>query len=400
MIIIHRSNIMKEIILIKNGELALKGLNRRTFEEKLIKNIRHRLSDLGRWEYTSSQSTIMVEPLDEGIDMQEASDRLGKVFGIAAFSRAAAVEKDMDTILSYACKYLAPRLAAAGSFKVEAKRSDKSFPFKSPEICTSVGGKLLENFSHLKVDVHNPDIIVMVEIRDKYAYIHANQIKGAGGMPVGTAGDVALLVSGGIDSPVAGWMMAKRGLKLTAIHFASPPYTSARAEQKVHSLLRQVAQYSGRINLFVVPFTEIQERIQESCPEDLFTIIMRRFMMKTASIIAKREGCAALITGESVGQVASQTLYALVCTDAVADMPVFRPLIGMDKEEVISISRRIETFDISILPFEDCCTVFTPKHPRTRPKLEAVEKAEEALDVHALINKAANNTRLVVIDSE
>jgi thiamine biosynthesis protein ThiI len=240
----------------------------------------------------------------------------------------------------------------------------------------------------------------MVEIRDKYAYIHANQIKGAGGMPVGTAGDVALLVSGGIDSPVAGWMMAKRGLKLTAIHFASPPYTSARAEQKVHSLLRQVAQYSGRINLFVVPFTEIQERIQENCPEDLFTIIMRRFMMKTASIIAKREGCAALITGESVGQVASQTLYALVCTDAVADMPVFRPLIGMDKEEVISISRRIETFDISILPFEDCCTVFTPKHPRTRPKLEAVEKAEEALDVHALINKAANNTRLVVIDSE
>ncbi len=391
---------MKEIILLKNGELALKGLNRRTFEEMLIKNIRHRLSDLGRWEYVSSQSTIMAEPLDDDIDFEEAVERLKKVFGVAAFSRAAAVEKDMNTILGCVGEYLAPQLAAADSFKVEAKRSDKRFPFTSPEICASVGEKLLETYEYLHVDVHNPDITVMVEIRDKYAYIHGNQIKGAGGMPAGSAGNAALLVSGGIDSPVAGWMMAKRGLRLTAIHFASPPYTSPRAEQKVHSLLKQVAKYSGRISLFVVPFTEIQEQILENCPEELFTIIMRRLMMKSAEIIAKRENCGALITGESVGQVASQTLYALVCTDAATDMPVFRPLIGMDKEEVISISRKIDTFDISILPFEDCCTVFTPKHPRTRPKPEAVEKAEKTLDVENLVTKAVEKSRLVVIDSD
>ncbi|HZJ78457.1 MAG TPA: tRNA uracil 4-sulfurtransferase ThiI [Clostridia bacterium] len=389
---------MKEIILVKNGELALKGLNRRTFEDILIKNMRRRLSDLGKWKFSRSQSTIMIEPLNDDADFEQAVERLGRVFGIAAFSRAAAVEKDFDTVLNCAGQYLSNQLKLADTFKVEAKRSDKKFPLKSPEICSRLGEKLLNTFGNLSVDVHNPDITVMVEIRDKYAFIHAEQIKGAGGMPVGSSGNSALLVSGGIDSPVAGWMMAKRGLKLTAIHFASPPYTSERAEQKVHSLLSRVARYSGRINLFVVPFTEIQESIVDNCPEDLFTIIMRRMMMRCSEIIASREDCGALITGESVGQVASQTLYALACTQAVVDMPVFRPLIGMDKEEVISISRKIETFDISTLPFEDCCTVFTPKHPRTRPNLRAVEKAENGLNVNDLVEKAVESAKSMIID--
>lgn len=390
---------MKEIILIKNGELALKGLNRRTFEDILIKNMRYRLNSLGTWRFTPSQSTIMAEPADEDADFDEAADRLSKVFGIAAFSRAAAVEKDMTIILDTVGDYLAEQLNAAESFKVEAKRSDKKFALQSPEICAAVGEKLLEQYPHLHVDVHNPGLTVTVEIRDKFAYIHGNQIKGAGGMPSGSAGNAALLVSGGIDSPVAGYMMAKRGLRLTAIHFASPPYTSERAEMKVHSLLKQVAKYSGRINLLVVPFTEIQEQILDNCPEELFTIIMRRFMMKSAEILARRMECEALITGESVGQVASQTLYALACTDAAVDMPVFRPLIGMDKDEVIITSRKIETFDISILPYEDCCTVFTPKHPRTHPKLEAVIKAESVLNEDELIAKAVEGTRTIMIEA-
>ncbi len=389
---------MKEIILIKNGELALKGLNRRTFEDILIKNMKLRLNPLGKWTFVPSQSTIMAEPENEDVDFDEAINRISKVFGIAAFSRALEVPKDMDTILGSAGDYLAPELNGARTFKVEAKRSDKKFPLKSPEICCAVGEKLLEQFPHLVVDVHEPDITVMVEIRDRFAYIHGNQIKGAGGMPSGSAGNAALLVSGGIDSPVAGYMMAKRGLRLTAIHFASPPYTSERAEMKVHSLLKQVAKYSGSINLLVVPFTEIQEQILDNCPEDLFTIIMRRYMMKCAEIIAEERDCGALITGESVGQVASQTLYALACTDRAVDMPVFRPLIGMDKSEVIAISRKIEAFEISILPYEDCCTVFTPKHPRTRPKLEAVLKAEEALNSDELIARAVENKKLVIIN--
>ncbi|MCR4615681.1 MAG: tRNA 4-thiouridine(8) synthase ThiI [Clostridiales bacterium] len=389
---------MKEIILLKNGELALKGLNRRTFEDILIKNMKHRLSSLGKWTFTPSQSTIMAAPENEDVDFDEAINRISKVFGIAAFSRALEVPKDMAVILDTVGTYLEPELIGIRTFKVEAKRSDKKFPLKSPEICSAVGEKLLEQFPHLTVDVHDPDITVMVEIRDKFAYIHGTQLKGAGGMPSGSAGNAALLISGGIDSPVAGYMMAKRGLRLTAIHFASPPYTSERAEMKVHSLLRQVAKYSGIINLFVVPFTEIQEQILDNCPEDLFTIIMRRFMMKCAEIIAAERDCAALITGESVGQVASQTLYALACTDRAVDMPVFRPLIGMDKSEVIAISRKIEAFDISILPYEDCCTVFTPKHPRTHPKLEAVLKAEEALNAEELISKAVENKRLVIIN--
>lgn len=390
---------MKEIILLKNGELALKGLNRHTFENQLVKNMKYRLHDLGKIRYVQSQSTIMVEPIDERVDLDEAFRRLKTIFGIAGLSRCAAVEKDMQAILPAACEYLREELMLAKTFKVEAKRSDKKFPFNSPEICREVGGMILSKYHHLKVDVHNPDLIVNVEVRDSYAYIHGNQQKGAGGMPVGSAGQAAILISGGIDSPVAAWMMAKRGLRLYAIHFASPPYTSQRAEMKVHSLLRHVSKYSGSIPLCVVPFTHIQEEIKDNCPEDLFTIIMRRFMMRCAERIAKDQGCGALITGESVGQVASQTMQAIACTEAVVEeLPLFRPLIGMDKDEVIEISRKIDTFETSILPYEDCCTVFTPKHPRTRPQLKSVEEAESVLDVEALIEEALNNLKFVNIE--
>ncbi len=390
---------MKEIILIKNGELALKGLNRRTFEDMLVKNMRRRLESAGKFNFTISQSTIVAEPADENVDLDEAVARVEKVFGIAAFSRAAAVEKDMETILRSAEEYLAPQLLSVRTFKVEAKRSDKKFPLNSPEICRETGGYLLRKFPHLSVDVHNPDMVVTVEVRDNHAYIHGKQIKGAGGMPTGSAGRAALLISGGIDSPVAGYMMAKRGLELIAVHFASPPYTSERAEQKVHSLLKQVSKYSGRITLFVVPFTEIQELIKDNCPEDIFTVIMRRMMMRVSQKIAAKEHAGALITGESVGQVASQTMPAIACTDAVCEMPVFRPLIGMDKDEVVAISRKIETFDISILPYEDCCTVFTPKHPKTKPTIEYVEECEKALEVDRLVDEAVANTRFLFINA-
>ncbi len=389
---------MKEIILIKNGELALKGLNRRTFEDILVKNMRRRLESAGKFKFTIAQSTVVAEP-EDGADLDEAVERLGKVFGIAGFSRAAAVEKNMDVILKNAEEYLAPQLLSARTFKVEAKRSDKKFPLKSPEICAEVGGYLLRKYPHLVVDVHEPDLVVNVEVRDSYAYIHGKQIKGAGGMPTGSAGKAALLISGGIDSPVAGYMMAKRGLELIAVHFASPPYTSERAEQKVHSLLKQVSKYSGRITLFVIPFTETQERIKDDCPEEIFTVIMRRMMMRVAQIVAAKQGAGALITGESVGQVASQTMPAIACTDKVCEIPVFRPLIGMDKDEVVAISRKIDTFDISILPYEDCCTVFTPKHPKTRPTVDYVEACEKALDIDRLVNEAVEGARTVYINA-
>lgn len=385
---------MKEIILIKNGELALKGLNRSTFEDILIKNIRKRIKPLGEFEYRKEQSTVAVVPMDDYIDMDEVSDRISRVFGIAAYSRALQVEKDMDVILKNAPEYLAEQLKNAKTFKVEGKRSDKKFPLKSPEISAEVGGAILSKFPHLKVDVKNPDILVTIEIREKFAFIRGNQTKGAGGMPTGTAGKSAILISGGIDSPVAAYMMAKRGLVLNAIHFASPPYTSPQSEEKVHNLLRQVSKYSGNICLFTVGFTEIQEEIRDKCPEDLFTLIMRRFMMRISQRIAEKEECKALITGESLGQVASQTLNALACTDAVVSMPVFRPLIGLDKDEIIKVSRKIDTFDISIEPYEDCCTVFTPKHPKTKPQISVLENAEKALDVEGLINRAIENTTI------
>ena len=385
---------MKEIILIKNGELALKGLNRSTFEDILIKNIRKRIKMLGEFEYRKEQSTISVIPMDDYIDMDEVSDRVSRVFGIAAFSRALQVEKDMSVILQNAPDYLAEQLKQAKTFKVEGKRSDKKFPLKSPEISAEVGGAILSKFPHLKVDVKNPDILVTIEIREKFAFIRGNQTKGAGGMPTGTAGKAAILISGGIDSPVAAYMMAKRGLVLNAIHFASPPYTSLQSEEKVHNLLRKVSRYSGNICLHTVGFTEIQEEIRDKCPEELFTLIMRRFMMRISQRIADREESKALITGESLGQVASQTLNALACTDAVVNMPVFRPLIGLDKEEIIKVSRKIDTFEISIEPYEDCCTVFTPKHPKTRPQISIIETAEQALDMEGLIERALANTTI------
>lgn len=388
---------MKEIILIKNGELALKGLNRATFEDILIKNIRKRIKPLGEFEYRKEQSTVSVIPMSDGIDMNEVSERVGRVFGIARYSRALQVPKDMEDITANAPKYLEEQLKFAKTFKVEAKRSDKKFPLTSPEISAEVGGAILSEFPHLRVDVRNPEIIVTVEIREKFAFIRGNQLKGAGGLPTGTAGKSTVLISGGIDSPVAAYMMAKRGLVLNAVHFASPPYTSPQSEDKVFRLLKKVASYSGSITLFTVGFTEIQEAIRDNCPEDMFTLIMRRFMMRIASAIAEKEDSKALITGESLGQVASQTLPAIACTDAVALMPVFRPLIGNDKDEIISVSRKIGTFDISIEPFEDCCTVFTPKHPKTKPGIKMLEDAEKALDVEALVERALENTKVTVV---
>ena len=382
-----------EIILIKNGELTLKGLNRNTFEVALMKNLRRSLRPVGEFDIQKSQSAIFITPKTEEVDLDAACERVKKVFGIAAFSRARMVEKSMDAILQASGDYFETVLSSAHTFKVETKRADKTFPKGSPEISADVGEYLLGRFPHLTVDVHHPDVTVMVEIRDFGAYIHALQTPGAGGMPVGTAGKCALLISGGIDSPVAAYMMAKRGVQLTAIHFASPPYTSERAEQKVISLLEKVTEYAGPTELMIVPFTRIQEEIRRACPEDLFTLIMRRFMMRIATRLAEDRHCEALITGESVGQVASQTIPAIACTEAAAGLPVFRPLIGMDKEEIVSISRRIDTFDISIQPYEDCCTVFTPRHPRTRPKLAMLEAAEQALPVDELVQEAADGVR-------
>ena len=360
---------MKEIVLIKLGEMVLKGLNRRTFEDVLLKNIKYRLRGLGKFEIKIAQSTIYINPLTEDTDLDDVCERIGEVFGIVTYSRACVCEKDFDDILSKAPIYAADALSDAKTFKVESKRSDKRFPYKSPEISAQVGGKILERFPYLKVDVKNPDVTVTVEVRDFGAYIRCGTLRGQGGMPVGTSGLATVLISGGIDSPVAAYMMAKRGLKLNAVHFESPPYTSERARLKVEKLLKLVSRYAGSIEMHTVPLTKIQETIRDDCPEELFTILLRRVMMKISSRIAESTGSGALITGESLGQVASQTMYALGCTDAAASKIVLRPLIGMDKQEIINISRRIDTFETSIEPYEDCCTVFTPKHPRTKPVL-------------------------------
>lgn len=389
---------MNEVILIKNGELALKGLNRMTFEDMLIKNLKHRLWGMGEISVRKAQSTIYIEPKSDDYPFKDALKAMKQVFGIAAFTRAARVEKNIDEILSVAPEYLAERLKNAKTFKVESKRADKSFPLTSPEISRELGGAILQKYPHLLVDVHNPDEVVNVEIRDYGAYIHGQQLKGAGGMPVGSAGRAQVLISGGIDSPVAAYMMAKRGVELNAVHFASPPYTSPRAEQKVMKLLKKVSCYSGAIRVGVVPFTEIQELIGEKCQEEYFTLIMRRFMMRIAERLARKRNCLALVTGESVGQVASQTMHALAVTDAVVNMPVFRPVIGMDKEEIIRISRKIDTFTTSIEPYEDCCTVFTPKHPRTRPAIAAVEEAESMLNIEELVEKAVEGTEFRIIE--
>lgn len=385
---------MKEILLLKLGEIVLKGLNRKNFEDTLIRTLRRRLARTGEFRVRAAQSTIYVEPLNDDADMDAAEECAAHVFGVAAYSRACVAEKDLEKIKLAAAEYLADTLEGIKTFKVEAKRSDKKFPYNSPQICNEVGGYLLERFPHLTVNVHEPDVTVTVEVRDFAAYVRAGLIRGAGGIPVGTGGKACVLISGGIDSPVAAYMMAKRGLELMAVHFASPPYTSERAEEKVVELLGRVARYSGRMKMYTVPFTRIQTEIRDKCKEDYFTLIMRRFMMQIAQRLAADKGAQALITGESLGQVASQTIGAIGCTDAVCTMPVFRPLLGMDKEEIIEISRKIDTFEISIQPYEDCCTVFTPKHPRTKPVAEKVAEEQNKLDCDALIEEAVMNVRV------
>ncbi len=391
---------MKEIILCKYGEIALKGLNKSTFESMMMKSIRRRLKKFGEINITKAQSTVYVEPVDDNIDVDEVVDRLSKIFGIIKLCRCCVVEKTMDAILNDSIEYIREDMEAARTFKVDAKRSDKKFPYKSPDICNELGGKLLETFPHLSVDVHKPDVTVTVEVREKYAFIHAGKLEGAGGIPVGSSGKAMLLLSGGIDSPVAGYMMSKRGAVIDAIHFEAPPYTSERAKQKVEKLAKKMTEYCGDIAFYCVPFTQIQETLRDKCPEELFTILMRRLMMEIAQRIAVREGCQALVTGESLGQVASQTMYAMVCTDAVCRIPVFRPCVGLDKTEIIDISRKIDTFETSILPYEDCCTVFTPKHPKTRPELGAVEAAQARVDWEELIQKAVSQTTCSMIKLE
>ena len=379
---------MKEIILCKYGEIVLKGANRGYFEDILLKDFRRRAAKYGNFDVYRAQSTIYLEPMDDKADVDGMFEAAGRVFGIISLCRAARAEKDMDSIAKTVREYLPRFLAGKSTFKVESKRSDKTFALDSMQISAETGGILLDACPWLRVDVHKPDIVVKVEIREYGAYIHAGQTKGAGGMPAGTNGKGLLLLSGGIDSPVAGYMMAKRGVKIEALHFESFPYTSEQARQKVISLARILSEYTGGIKLHIVSLTKIQEELMRCCEESYFTLLLRRYMMHIASKVAERSRCQAIITGESVGQVASQTMHALTVTDEAALLPVFRPCIGMDKEEIISIARRIDTFDTSILPFEDCCTVFTPKHPRTRPELCKVLAQEKRLDFSALAQEA------------
>lgn len=377
-----------EMLLLKLGEVVLKGLNRRSFEDKLVSNVRRRLKSCGSFQVYIRQSTIYVEPTTENCDMEAAYAAARQVFGVVSVARAVPCEKTMEAIVETAKTYLAGAFATAKSFKVESKRADKNFPMNSIQISQAVGGDLAELFPGVAVDVHHPDLTVYVEIREKYAYVHAPSLPGAGGLPVGMGGHAVSLLSGGLDSPVSSWMMARRGVELEMVHFVSPPYTSQQAQDKVLELAHLLTAYCGRMIVHIVPFTEIQEEIRKNCPEEYFTLIMRRFMMRLSEAVAKKAGAKALITGESLGQVASQTMMALGVTEDVTTMPVLRPLIGMDKVEIIRIAREIGTYETSILPYEDCCTVFTPRHPATRPNLEDVRKAESALDVDALVSRA------------
>lgn len=377
-----------EVIMAKYGEIALKGLNKSSFENLLIRNIKRRLANAGNFEVTRRQSTIYIEPLDDKADLDLAVKKVCNVFGIAAVQRSGVFPKDINQIVKQGVPYLKDALSRVRSFKVEAKRADKSFPLTSPEIQQELGGALSDAYPHLITDLHSPDITVMVEIRDKGAYVNAQKIQAVGGMPVGSNGEALLLLSGGIDSPVAAYMMAKRGLRVDAIHFQSPPYTSERALMKVETLCEKLTEYCGDIRFYCVPFTEIQEALRDNCDGDYFTVIMRRLMLRIANNICRKKRCGALITGESVGQVASQTLSAIRCTDKAADFPVLRPLVGMDKKEIVEIARKIDTFETSILPYEDCCTVFTPKHPKTKPLLRDVEAEEAKFDFQPLIEKA------------
>lgn len=388
---------MNEIFLLKLGEIVLKGQNRRTFEDKLKSNVRRRMARFGKFKVSILQSTVYVEPLDDTCDVDGAWEACSAIFGVASMCRCRACEKDLDAIYETIVAYLGDELSASKSFKVESKRSDKRFALNSIQISQQIGGRLAETFPHVAVDVHNPEYLVNVEVRDHAAYVHGPATPGAGGLPTGTGGRAAVLLSGGIDSPVAGYMIAKRGVELEGVHFFSYPYTSELAKQKVIDLARILTRYCGRMTLDIVGFTEIQEAIRDNCKEEYFTIIMRRFMMRIAERIAREHGAKCLVTGENLGQVASQTMDAMAVTGAVVGMPMFHPLIGMDKEEIVTIARRIGTMETSILPYEDCCTVFTPKHPKTRPVLELVESEEARLDVEALIVRALENTEKVAI---
>lgn len=391
---------MQDLILLKLGEIVLKGLNRRSFEQKLMGNIRRRLVGLGKFKVTCLQSTVYVEAESEDADLDAAFEALQDVFGVVKLSRARACAKDKDAITRLAIEYLRDDMLRAKSFKVESKRSDKSFPMTSIELSQYVGGELAEAYPDCAVDVHDPELTVVIEVRDLAAYVHAQPVNGAGGMPVGSNGVAVSLLSGGIDSPVSTYMIAKRGVRLIPVHFFSFPYTSQQAKDKVVELGRILTRYCGKMTMEVVPFTHIQEEIRDKCPEEYFTLIMRRFMMRLAERIARDAGAKAVVTGENLGQVASQTMEAMASTQAVLSLPVLQPLIGMDKEEIVQMSRKIGTFDTSILPYEDCCTVFTPRHPRTRPKLSEVEAAERALDVEALVEEAMQGIERIELNRE
>ena len=381
---------MNEMILLKLGEMVLKGLNRHSFEDKLQANIHRRLNGLGRFRVYTRQSTTYVEPMEDSCDMDAAWEAMKKVFGVVGLSRARACDKDKDTILRACHEYLDDRLRSARTFKVETRRADKTFPMTSIQLSQYVGGELDELYPNLQVDVHHPELTVYVEIRDYAAFVHANPDPGAGGLPVGINGRAVSLLSGGIDSPVASYMIAKRGVALDMVHFFSYPYTSPEAKEKVLELARLLTPWCGHLTVHVVPFTAIQEELRRSCPEEMFTLVMRRFMMRIAQRVAKRCGAKALVTGESLGQVASQTMDAMTVTGQVVDIPVLRPVVGMDKEEIVQISRKIGTYDTSILPYEDCCTVFTPRHPRLRPTVEEAEAAEAGLDIEAMVQAAVD----------
>ena len=388
---------MNDIILLKLGEIVLKGLNRKAFERKLLNNIAARLKSIGNFKISCLQSTVYVEPQDDSCDLEEAFEACGKIFGIISMTRASACEKDKDAIAQLAIRCLKEEMQNAKSFKVESKRSDKSFPMTSIQLSQYVGGELQEAYPDTPVDVHNPELTVYVEVRDLAAYVHANPVSGAGGMPVGSNGVAVTLLSGGIDSPVSTYMIARRGVRLIPVHFFSFPYTSEQAKEKVVELATLLTDYCGKMTVEVVPFTHIQEEIRDKCPEEYFTLIMRRFMMRLAEKIAVYYGAGAIVTGENLGQVASQTMEAMAVTRAVTTLPIVQPLIGFDKEEIVRLARKIGTFGTSILPYEDCCTVFTPRHPRTKPKLKDVEAVEAALDVDALVEEAFNGIEQIPV---
>ena len=388
---------MHEIILCKLGEVVLKGLNRHSFETKLMSNIRRRTQKFGKFKIYSRQSTIYVEPVGEDCDLAGAYAACKQVFGLIAITKAVPCEKSKEAILETAKAYLGGELQKAKSFKVETKRADKSFPMGSIEISQWVGGMLHDAFPHLKVDVHAPELTVYVEVREDAAYVHAPAEPAAGGLPLGMGGSALSLLSGGIDSPVSSYMMAKRGVVLEMLHFAAPPYTSDLARQKVLQLAQELTAWCGRMSVHIVPLTEIQEQIRKQCPEEYFTLITRRFMMRIADRLAKEFDCRALVTGENLGQVASQTMEALRVSEDVTDLPVLRPLIGMDKEEIVRIARHIGTFDTSILPYGDCCTVFTPRHPKTKPHVEEVREIESVLDIDGLVSRAMEQREVVKV---